>query len=98
MKPRRVKINGLTITVADDEGAFWRRVEEGRWEPGTLAFIDCFGGPDIVFLDCGAWVGATSLYAAARGRDRLPARDVRRRAVRTGSRDAGAATARGRCW
>jgi FkbM family methyltransferase len=68
MNPRRVKINGRTIHVADDQPSFWDRVETGAWEPATLAFIDAHVDGSTIFLDCGAWVGPTSLYAAFRAR------------------------------
>ena len=68
MNPRRVKINGRTICVADDQPTFWAKVEAGLWEPATLAFIDAHVDESTTFLDCGAWIGPTSLYAAFRAR------------------------------
>jgi len=66
MDPRTVKINGRRIRVADDQPTFWAKAERGAWEPETLVFIDRHVDGDAVFLDCGAWVGPTSLYAASR--------------------------------
>jgi FkbM family methyltransferase len=66
MDPRIIKINGRTVRIADDQPAFWDKVERGAWEPETFAFIDRHVDGSTVFLDCGAWIGATSLYAAAR--------------------------------
>src|SRR5687768_12227840 len=68
MNPRRVKINGRTIHVADEQPSFWAKVEAGDWEPATLAFIDEQVDEATTFLDCGAWVGPSSLYAAFRAR------------------------------
>ncbi len=65
--PRPVSVGGRRIFVDDDQPTFWDRVEAGRWEPGTLRALDVFLGPDIVFVDVGAWVGALTLYAATLG-------------------------------
>ena len=61
--PREVLVGTRRVRVADDQSTFWDRVEAGRWEPGTLAVIDrqVHGA---TFLDLGAWVGPTALYAA----------------------------------
>lgn len=45
---------------------FWKRVARGDWERETFAVFDRFIGPDTLFLDVGAWVGATALYGAQR--------------------------------
>lgn len=66
--PRRVRIGTRTIHVADDQPTFWDRVEAGRWEPGTLALIEQLVDGGTTFLDLGAWVGPTALYAATRAR------------------------------
>jgi FkbM family methyltransferase len=61
---REVRIGSRRIRVADDQPTFWDRVEAGRWEPGTLAVIDRHVDGRTTFLDLGAWVGPTALYAA----------------------------------
>jgi FkbM family methyltransferase len=66
MNARPVKIGTRTIAVADDQPTFWEKVAAGAWEPGTLAVIDRFVDEDTAFLDLGAWVGPTALYAAGR--------------------------------
>jgi FkbM family methyltransferase len=68
MNARAVKIGDRTIAVADDQPTFWDRVARGAWEPGTLAAIDRFVDERTLFLDLGAWVGPTALYAAGRAR------------------------------
>lgn len=55
-----------TRLVADDtseEWGFWNAWADGAWEPKTHAAIDLFvdGG---IFIDIGAWVGPTTLWAA----------------------------------
>jgi FkbM family methyltransferase len=62
--PREVRVGDRRIRVADDQPTFWERVEAGRWEPGTLAVIDRHVDDRSTFLDLGAWVGPTALYAA----------------------------------
>jgi FkbM family methyltransferase len=62
--PRTVRMGNRAIRVADEQPTFWDRVEAGRWEPQTLAAIDRLVNADTTFLDLGAWVGPTALYAA----------------------------------
>jgi FkbM family methyltransferase len=66
--PRAVKLGGRLVHVADDQPTFWDRVEAGRWEPGTLAVLDELVDERTTFVDLGAWVGPTTLYAAALAR------------------------------
>jgi FkbM family methyltransferase len=42
-------------------------MENGQWEPETLDLLDRLLKPGDCFVDVGAWIGPTSLYAAARG-------------------------------
>jgi predicted nicotinamide N-methyase len=67
-QPRRVRIGTREIHVADDQPTFWDRVEAGCWESGTLTVIDQLVDRGTTFLDLGAWVGPTALYAAGRAR------------------------------
>jgi FkbM family methyltransferase len=68
--PRWIDIHGVTFAVGNgpaDYGAFWSRVSAGTWEPETLALMDRLLTPGSRFVDIGAWIGPTSLYAAAKG-------------------------------
>lgn len=66
--PRRIERLGRGFTVdAAREGAFWERFASGAWEPETLALLAERTGPGVQFLDIGAWIGPTSLFAAACG-------------------------------
>lgn len=66
--PRRsVRAGPISFHVADDQRTFWERFARGDWEPATLAAIDRLIGPGTAFVDLGAWVGPTALYAAALG-------------------------------
>jgi len=64
---RPVRLAGVDIAVADDKPTFWARAAAGDWEPETLAALAQATGPGVVVLDIGAWVGPTTLFAAARG-------------------------------
>lgn len=50
--------------VATEKPEFWRQVNDGHWEPETYAVFDRFIDADTIFLDIGAWIGSTALYAA----------------------------------
>jgi FkbM family methyltransferase len=45
---------------------FWGRFAAGQWEPETFAVLDRFLTPGGTYVDVGAWVGPTVLYAARR--------------------------------
>ena len=62
---KTVSVNGLSFQVdgCSNEN-FWARVESGRWEPETYDLFDELITPDSLFLDIGAWIGSTALYAA----------------------------------
>lgn len=47
-------------------GAFWTLYEEGVWEPATRELIDTLEPGDL-YVDVGAWIGPTVLWALARG-------------------------------
>jgi FkbM family methyltransferase len=49
------------------EAAFWRRFDAGEWEPATLEALAGLTGPQALLVDLGAWVGPTTLFAAAGG-------------------------------
>lgn len=68
---RDATIAGHRLRVADAQPTFWAKVASGHWEPETLATIraqlTCDDERRPLFLDIGAWVGATSLFAAVEG-------------------------------
>lgn len=64
-----IKIRSKKIMVkrkSSIEGAykFWRRVQLKRWEPETFNILDQYLDKDSIYIDIGAWVGATVLYAS----------------------------------
>lgn len=61
--------NGQKYTVVDGDEWFWRQFADGEWEPKTFEIFDRFLSPARVFLDIGAWIGPTALYAAPRAKE-----------------------------
>ncbi len=43
---------------------FWRKAKSGRWEPDTFKILSALLDKDSVYVDIGAWIGPTVLYAA----------------------------------
>ena len=71
--PRRtrvVHVEGQEFRVA--RFSFWERFEEG-WEPETLAVFHRYLSHGGTFVDVGAFVGPTVLYAAAAGATQIEA-------------------------
>jgi FkbM family methyltransferase len=64
---REIRMRAAALRVADDQPTFWDRVERGAWEPEALALLEREVAPGTTFLDLGAWVGPTALYAASLG-------------------------------
>ena len=62
----KISRNGVLFDVAD-EHPFWSSMQDGSWEPETIALLDRLNGPGRRFVDIGAWMGPTTLYAAAKG-------------------------------
>lgn len=69
MSPRKIKVRGIEFNVNDEVPTwpeFWDHVENGTWEPEAFKIMDKLG-PGWRWIDIGAWIGPTVLYAAARG-------------------------------
>ena len=66
----RVRAAGVEFDVADRIDGFWpefwQAVQRGTWEPATIQALEQLDAGDL-FVDVGAWIGPTSLPAAARG-------------------------------
>jgi hypothetical protein len=62
---KTVSVKALSVQVYGCSNQdFWAKVDSGRWEPDTYALFDDLITPDSLFLDIGAWIGSTALYAA----------------------------------
>ena len=57
---RHIRLNW----VKEHYEGFWAKVESGEWEPQTYREIDRLVGPDTIFIDFGANIGAITLFAA----------------------------------
>ncbi|HXH04000.1 MAG TPA: FkbM family methyltransferase [Candidatus Competibacteraceae bacterium] len=60
------RLEGAPLRADPEDWRFWRKLASGRWEPHTFRILGRFLRPDSVFLDVGAWIGPTALYAARR--------------------------------
>jgi FkbM family methyltransferase len=60
-----VNKNGLSFRVIQSKHqSFWEDVINGKWETQTFKVFERFLSPDVTYLDIGAWIGPTLLYAA----------------------------------
>lgn len=50
--------------IAQGHEWFWEKFADGSWEPSTFKIFDRFLNPNEIFVDIGAWIGPTTLYAA----------------------------------
>jgi len=61
---------GIRYNVAASENiAFWEFVERGDWEPNTFKIFDRYLTADTAYIDVGAWIGPTVLYACQLARE-----------------------------
>ncbi len=68
-----VTVEGHTFQVIPriegrEFSGFWQRMGT-EWEPETLAVIRRLVGPGWLFIDVGAWIGPTAIWAALHGAD-----------------------------
>lgn len=68
-----VTVEGHTFEVIPriegrEFSGFWRRMGT-EWEPETLAIIRKLARPGWLFIDVGAWIGPTAIWAALHGAD-----------------------------
>ena len=62
MKIRNVEIE--TSFEHPGQEAFWKTVQDNKWEPETFDVLDKYIVPGQTFIDIGAWNGVLSLYAS----------------------------------
>ena len=59
-------VRNQAFSVDDAHPEFWHLLKSDKWEPETLNVFDAYLDKDTVFVDVGAWIGPTSLYAATK--------------------------------
>ena len=59
-------IGGKRYRLAPEDRKFWRKAASGQWERHTFNILDQLLRPNSVYVDVGAWIGPTVLFAAAR--------------------------------
>ncbi len=52
--------------IAKNAWDFWAEYDDGKWEPATHQAIDDYVTPGSTYVDVGAWIGPTVLWAAPR--------------------------------
>ncbi|WP_121061911.1 FkbM family methyltransferase [Chachezhania antarctica] len=61
-------LNGVPFRFDPLHTKFWRKCSRNGWEPETFDVLDGHLSPDHDYLDIGAWIGPTVLYAAKKAR------------------------------
>lgn len=58
-----VRLRNRELMISEGRnGAYWRAVAGGEWEPQTFRIFERFIDPQRSFIDLGAYVGVTLLY------------------------------------
>ena len=61
-------LNGEAFRLDPYHSKFWHKASAGNWEPETFAVLDAHLDKDHDYIDIGAWIGPTVLYAARKAR------------------------------
>jgi len=61
-----IRLHGRNYKFLPEERKFWRKVAAGHWEPHTFRILDAFLDQSSIYVDLGAWIGPTVIFAAAR--------------------------------
>ncbi len=67
--PIQVRIRGQQFLARPMPSVpnFWDEVNQGAWELDTFAVLDRLVSSGTTYVDCGAWIGPTVLFAASKG-------------------------------
>ena len=63
-----VTVAGTRLKCDPCHVGFWRAAAKGAWEPRTFDVLRSLVRPEHVYVDVGAWIGPTVVYAATRSR------------------------------
>ena len=68
MNPRRVQRNDQHFFVQPSSSyqPFWDEFCDATWEPETFRIFDHYIDRSTTFVDVGAWIGPTTMYAAGK--------------------------------
>ena len=61
-------LGGVPFLLDPYHSKFWRKTWAGTWEPETFKVLDTYLDPSRGYIDIGAWIGPTVLYAARKSR------------------------------
>jgi FkbM family methyltransferase len=62
---KTITCNGYSFLIDETGlGYYWLDMEKGTWEPWTFRLFDRFLHKDTIYIDLGAWMGMTVLYAS----------------------------------
>ena len=62
---RSIRVSDIEFNVDDPaHEAHWDKVESGQWQDWIFPIYDRLLSKDATYIDFGAWIGATTLYAA----------------------------------
>lgn len=70
MRTRDISYAGETVALADlpEYAKFYGKLASGKWEPHTFEVLARNLDRETVFVDIGAWIGVTPLWAARRAK------------------------------
>lgn len=64
----QISVGGQSFQVVSaHHPKLWDKVNAGVWEPDTFVVLDHMLSEGTPYVDCGAWIGPTVLYAACKG-------------------------------
>src|SRR4051794_29174276 len=66
MKTVDIRYAGRVVALPDlpQYAKFYRKLRTGQWEPQTFAVLGRNTDENTVYIDIGAWIGVTPLWAA----------------------------------
>jgi FkbM family methyltransferase len=63
-----VNMHGEVFTVEPEPSDFWGWIQNGKWDNALFAIFDKLLTRETNYIDIGAWIGATPLYASRRAK------------------------------
>ncbi|GGB46393.1 hypothetical protein GCM10011316_18130 [Roseibium aquae] len=64
----RGHVGGDPFRLDPYHSKFWKKAERGAWEPETFEVLEAHLSKERDYIDIGAWIGPTVLFAANRAR------------------------------